>query len=244
MADRYLDLTIKESRPGGPWGHKFNLRIRVPEDTLIWNVKTAILEKKEGYDPAGARLYYLGVPMANCRSLADYHVNQLSTLHIMRGAQGCAEAGKSCICATQLQHVLVQNKKEVETKLRIQRQDQVDKLELLTSASSRESALNRVLFLQVESAVLLISSRSAHNTKAAVAALQIAEKMIETGADASIVCEPGSGLSGEMGPAESSQGLFKRLTGVLYPRFRKWPPLLVRLATALGLKPPRRREDE
>jgi hypothetical protein len=32
--------------------------------------------------------------------------------------------------------------------------------------------------------------------------------------------------------------------GTLYPRFRKWPPLLAELAELLDVKPPRRREDE
>jgi len=233
MPATFLDLTVRESRPGGPWGHKFSLRIRLREDTLVWDVKTHILEQKEGYDPAGARLYYLGVPMANCRTLAEYHVGNMGTLHIMRGAQGCVEAGKSCICATQLQHVLEKNRKSIAAKEEAEKKDQTEKLAMLVSASSREEALSRVLALQVESVVLLASSRSVHNTEAAVAAMGIAEKMLSLGADPT----RGNGQ-------DSPQQIMKRLITVLYPRFRKVPPMVGKLASLLGVKPARRREDE
>lgn len=249
---RSLDLSVRESRPGGPWGHKYVLRVSLSEDMLVWDVKTKVLELKPGYDPAGTRLYYLGVPMANCRSLKDYHVASMGTLHIMRGGQGCVEAGKSCICATQLQHVLEKKRKVDVAREEAEQKEQAEKLQLLVSASSREASLNRVLFLQVESALLLASSRSVHNTKAAVAAVSIAEQMIKMGADPAVLTESylnrASSLSTDhhrqVATNESAQQLMKRLASVLYPRFRKWPPLVVKLAELVGVKPPRRREEE
>ena len=81
----WLSLTVRESKRGGPWGHKFSLSVRVEEDMLVWDLKALIFSKKQGYEPQASRLYYLGVPMANCRTLKDYHVANLGTLHIMRG---------------------------------------------------------------------------------------------------------------------------------------------------------------
>jgi hypothetical protein len=121
--------------------------------------------------------------MANCRTLFDYHVVTQSTLQIMRGAQGCSEAGKSCICATQLQHVLAANRKMVAERETAEQRDQAQKLELLVSSSSRQQALNRVLQLQVESAVLLASARSVHHTESAKAAVQIADRLVKLGAE-------------------------------------------------------------
>ncbi len=236
MPGRTFDLTVRESKPGGPWGFKSTVPVRVREDTLVWDVKVAILAKREGYEPAGARLYYLGVPMANCRSLQDYHVVDLATLHIMRGAQGCVEAGKSCICATQLQHVLTQNKRALDAERQAEVAEQQLQLETLVSASTLQSSLNRVLFLQVETVVLLVSSRSVHNAAAASAAFKTADAMVKAGADPATPADRNTG--------ETPQELLKRLMGILYPRFRKLPPLLLQLADVLGVKIPRRREDE
>jgi hypothetical protein len=47
-SDLHLDLSVRESKPGGPWGQTFVLRLRLRGDTLVWEAKAAILKLKPG----------------------------------------------------------------------------------------------------------------------------------------------------------------------------------------------------